>query len=96
MATIKTKTISATGYTKTAMQFDHVKKEDGNMYVAYRQGYQLTDVNNQPVAGLQDKYSVEGEISDEDLQRLLPDVWNALVFLYGWFDNEIKKQEGIA
>lgn len=96
MPIIKSKTITATGYTKGSMQFDHVLKDDGQWYVKFQQGYQLTGENGQPVNGVQDKYSVEGEISDADLQRLLPDVWNALAFLYGWFDKEIKKQEGIA
>jgi hypothetical protein len=96
MAIIKSKTITASGYNKGPMQFDHILREDGIYYVHYSQGYQLTNENGQPVSGVQDKYVVEGEISDADLQRLLPNVWNALVFLYGWFDGEIKKQEGIA
>lgn len=95
MPIIKSKTISASGYTKTAMQFDHVQHTDGKWFVRYIQGYQLVDDALQPVTGLQNKYSVDGEISDADLQTFLPDVWNALAFLYGWFDNEIKKQEGI-
>lgn len=77
------------------MQFHHVLKDDGKWHVKYRQDYLLLGEDGKPVNGLQDDYVVEGEISDADLQRLLPDVWNALAFLYGWFDNEIKKQEGI-
>lgn len=95
MAIIKSKMITASGYTKGAMQFEHVRNDAGIWCVRYSQGYQLTDENNQPVSGLQNKYVVEGEISDDDLQKVMPEVWNALAFLYGWFDGEIKKQEGI-
>ncbi len=95
MAIIKSKTISATGYSKGAMEFYHVLNNDGVWVVRYSQSYQFTDGIGLPVPGLQNKYAITGEISDADLQRLLPDVWNALAFLYGWFDGEIRRQEGI-
>jgi len=92
----KSITLTATGVSKTPMQFDHVQHEDGSYFVRYQQGYQFVDAKGEGVHGIQKEYFVQGEISDADLQAQLPDVWNALVFLWGFFEGEIRKQEGIA
>jgi hypothetical protein len=92
---IKSKTITATGYSRGAMEFDHRPNADGIMCVKYRQAYFFTGANGEAVPGLQNKYAVEGEIPDTELQAALPVVWSSLVFLFDWFDKEIKKQEGI-
>lgn len=93
MTIIKSKTINAVGYTKGVMYFEHVLRDDGMWYIHYGQSYNLVDENGAPVPELQNNSDVHGAVLDTELQTILPDVWNSLVFLYEWFDGRMREQE---
>jgi hypothetical protein len=94
MTIIKSKTINAVGYERGGMFFDHVLHDDGLWYVHYSQSYFFVDENGDRV-DLADYGAVSGVILDTDLQQILPDIWNSLVFLWTWFDDRIQEQENM-
>ena len=90
----KTITYTATGFTKTAMSFDHVYHDD-KWWVTWHQGYQFVDNENIPLTGIQNKYAVKGEISETDLRANHPEIWSALSALWIFMENQIKAQEDL-
>ena len=90
----KSVTITAKKVNKTAMQFNYVER-DGVGWVLYQQGYQFEGAEGHPVHGIQRQHMVQGEIKYSDLQAALPKVAAALTELWVFFENEIRKQEGV-
>lgn len=90
----KSVTITAKKVNKTAMQFNYVER-DGAGWVLYQQGYQFADADGNPVHGIQKEHLVQGEIKYSDLQTAMPKIAAALTELWVFFENEIRKQEGV-
>lgn len=90
----KSITITARQVNKTAMQFDY-QERGGEGWVQYQQGYQFADADGNPVHGIQKQQMVQGEIKYSDLQAALPKIAAALTELWVFFENEIRKQEGV-
>lgn len=90
----KSITITARQVNKTAMQFDY-QERGGEGWVQYQQGYQFADADGNPVHGIQKQHMVQGEIKLADLKTAMPDIHSALVKLWGFFESEIRRQEGI-
>jgi len=90
----KSITITARQVNKTAMQFDY-QERGGEGWVLYQQGYQFADADGNPVHGIQKQHMVQGEIKYSDLQAALPKIAAALTELWVFFENEIRKQEGV-
>jgi len=93
MSVLKSKTITATEIRKTAMSLNHQTMADGIDYVTWAQGYEFVDENGNPVTDLQKHSTVNGQISIEELQTALPDIYNALLAIWDFLDSEIRKQE---
>ena len=90
-------TKTATRVKTGPMQFDHVY-DDGEKewYVEHQQTYWFVDDEGNPVDGIQKFYIVKGRVKDSFLQKQAPSLWNALVTLWMYHENQIVEQEGLS
>lgn len=88
------KTTSATGMTKSGMTLNYVANDDGT-FITWSQSYTFVDGDGVEVYGLQQFPNVSGQIPLAEMQTNYPELLNALTFIWGHLDNQIKQQEGL-